>query len=336
MGVGEREPTIDTAASVILLSGSGIANGIMTANVKCKKFPMAFHLQEITNRQLGSNCNSWSGGSMSFTDANSEWIWAYKSGASISSDSLSVNCPQHSNFGTTTFNLQSAAGGDSANPFTNTAALSSTASSSSGMSGSNTSISSNFANIRLTHGIMASVAFVIFMPLGAIIIRTLSFKNLIWVHASWMVFAYLMALAALGMGVWMAVTVDELNSAHAIIGIVVIGGVLLQPVTGLVHHLSYKRYGSPNAATYTHLWWGRAIITLAIINGGLGVQLAAPYLANLKTGEIIYGVVAGVMWLIWVAVIAIAFMKSRSGKEDETEECMFSNTSDGESRALRG
>jgi len=29
-----------------------------------------------------------------------------------------------------------------------------------------------------------------------------------------------------------------------------------------------------NAATYPHVWWGRAVITLGIINGGLGLQLS--------------------------------------------------------------
>jgi hypothetical protein len=36
LGVGHVEPESDTTANVTLLDGSGISNGIMTANVKCK------------------------------------------------------------------------------------------------------------------------------------------------------------------------------------------------------------------------------------------------------------------------------------------------------------
>jgi Na+-transporting NADH:ubiquinone oxidoreductase subunit NqrE len=139
-------------------------------------------------------------------------------------------------------------------------------------------------------------------------------------------FAYNIALASMGMGVWMVVTTDKINTPYAIIGFVVIGFLLLPPVTGLVHHLIHKRSGRPSAATYPHIWWGRAIFTLAIINGGLGLRLAWPYHTNTKTRVIVYSVVAGVIWLVWVAVIAIASIKSRGDKEGETTERIFTNT----------
>lgn len=33
---GQREPDFNSAAQVTLLEGSGVSNGIMTANVKCR------------------------------------------------------------------------------------------------------------------------------------------------------------------------------------------------------------------------------------------------------------------------------------------------------------
>merc|ERR1711977_310171 len=187
-------------------------------------------------------------------------IWAYRTGAAVSSDSTSVTLREHSSYGTTSFNLQQAAGGNSANPFATTVATTTP----------------------------APIAFVLFYPLGAIGIRILSFKSLVYMHAGWMMFTYLIVLASMGMGVWMAVLRGQMGEAHSIIGLVVVGGLLIQPVTGLTHHLLYKRVGRPNAATYPHIWWGRAIITLGIINGGLGLKLSA----NTKSGEIAYGVVA--------------------------------------------
>jgi len=48
-------------------------------------------------------------------------------------------------------------------------------------------------------------------------------------------------------------------------------------------------------------------VTLGIINGGLGLMLSE----NTVKGEIAYGVVAGVMWLTWLAVVV--WSNSRSG-----------------------
>ena len=36
LGVGNRAPSLDSTAEVTLLEGSGIADGVMTANFRCK------------------------------------------------------------------------------------------------------------------------------------------------------------------------------------------------------------------------------------------------------------------------------------------------------------
>ena len=97
----------------------------------------------------------------------------------------------------------------------------------------------------------------------------------------------------------------------------------------------YKRSGSANAATHSHIRWDGTIITIAIANGGLGEQLAAPYRVYTKTCDIVYGIIAGVMWLIWGAVITIEFMSSRGSKGGEIGECIFSNSGSGE-QSLEG
>lgn len=134
-----------------------------------------------------------------------------------------------------------------------------------------------------------------------------------------MSFTYVIVLASMGMGVWMAVVSQQLDDVHSIIGIAVVGSLLLQPISGLTHHLLYKRVGGPNAATYPHVWWGRAVVTLGIINGGLGLQLSG----NTVKGEIAYGVVAAVMWSLWMIVIVLAYIKSRNKPEGEIGEAVF-------------
>lgn len=246
---------------------------------------------------------------MSFTNANSDWIYATHSGTPISSDDPAAVITFHTAYGTTNFNLQQATGGNSSNPFDSTVVATTTPSVGSGPAGGSRprfKIPSNFRTILKAHGILGGLTFVILMPLGAMAMRLLTVRGLVYLHAGWMLLAYSMALAVLGMGVWIAVTVKKLDSYHAIIGIVVIGALFLQPFTGLTHHILFKRgKGRSYVATYPHIWWGRIIVTLAIINGGLGLLLAWDTPSKSRGGAIAYGVVAGIIWVAWMIVIAI-------------------------------
>jgi hypothetical protein len=60
----------------------------------------------------------------------------------------------------------------------------------------------------IAHGVLASLAFVILFPAGAIAIRLASFPGVVWLHAAFQVFAYLIYVAAFGIGVYMANEMD--------------------------------------------------------------------------------------------------------------------------------
>ena len=175
---------------------------------------------------IGSNCAKWSGGSMDFKSSNTGWLWAFKGGSPIKDDSASADISQHDDSDEFTFDLTKARGGSSINPFVVAAAApsgSTTAPAATGTSiaggtsegsgyssgGSGSSSSGKEAKIRkieMAHGTLMSLAFVIFLPMGAMIIRLLSFRNLVWVHAGIQIFAYTMALAGMGLGVYLGVT----------------------------------------------------------------------------------------------------------------------------------
>lgn len=86
------------------------------------------------------------------------------------------------------------------------------------------------------------------------------------------------------------------NNTHTIFGIVIVALFLIQPILGIIHHLQYRRNLARAPVSYLHIWYGRLIILLGVINGGLGLQLAD----NTKNGEIAYGVVAGVVGLTYI------------------------------------
>ena len=91
----------------------------------------------------------------------------------------------------------------------------------------------------------------------------------------------------------------------------------MQPVLGTIHHRIYKTKKQRTAWATAHVWLGRIIITLAIINGGLGLRLSE----NTRKGEIAYGVIGGVVWLIWMAIAVWAEARKvrTKGSMDERE-----------------
>ncbi|KAL1600529.1 hypothetical protein SLS60_006915 [Paraconiothyrium brasiliense] len=165
------------------------------------------------------------------------------------------------------------------------------------------SSTSNMKKMLIAHGTLAALAFVIFFPFGAIAIRLASFTGVVWFHAAFQAFAYLVYVAAFGLGVYIANEFQLLSETHPIIGIVVFAVLFFQPILGFLHHVMYKKHGTRTVWSHLHLWTGRAAVTLGIINGGLGLQLADRMNMSSRSGMIAYGVVAGVVWLAWVAAM---------------------------------
>lgn len=280
---GEVMPTHDTTTQMELLAGSGIENGMMTANVKC------------------SNCQSWKGQTMNFGSGSSAWSWAYKMGEPLMSDSLSAVIQMHDEHGSISFDNTRAIGGPNSNPFVSAAATapSSSMGSASGSSSSTAGgIQPQSFRIRITrvHGSLASIAFIALFPLGAILVRWGSFKNIAYIHGGIQLFAYATFISAAGIGLFIATRLDLLMSAHAIIGMILLGTIFFLPFFGTLHHMQYKKLQKRTVVSHGHIWVGRAAILLGMINGGLGLRFF-----GVREYEIAYGVFAGLMGLIYIA-----------------------------------
>ncbi|QIW98407.1 hypothetical protein AMS68_003925 [Peltaster fructicola] len=176
--------------------------------------------------------------------------------------------------------------------------------------------------IVIAHGVLASLAFVIFFPIGAIVMRLGSFKGLWLVHAAIQAFAFVLFIAAFGIGIYMSSHAGLSSGAHPVIGIVLFILLLFQPVLGLLHHFMFKKHSRRTVWSYGHIWLGRIGITLGMINGGLGLRLAqklqvfAP-----STGAIIaYGVIAGVMWVVYVACAVLGGLQSRKTQKNNVSK----------------
>ena len=122
---------------------------------------------------------------------------------------------------------------------------------------------------------------------------------------------------------------------HPIIGMIILVLLFLQPFTQLLNAWLYRRhpkcrYPSPPATasasecsmvhiSIVHIWFGRFLLLLAIINGGLGFAFAdqIPYNTWSKAPRIVYGVVATVVVFTYVVVVVI-WDKSEASQTSDT------------------
>jgi hypothetical protein len=285
LGPNHTPPLFNPEARVSLLAGSGISNGVMTANIRC------------------DSCLSWSGGSADVKSASVPFIWAVRHGQPLESDDVSAPIHIHDKFGGFSIDFAKAAGGKTDNPFSDSS-LSVFEASAGGwrIAGSQK---------RTAHAIILSIVFVLLFPSFALTLHLFpSSKTVPFIHAPLQLFALAAAIVGLGLGISLAVEQGCVSDYHPIIGIVVIASlVLFQPIMGLLQHLHYRKHSTKSLFAYTHRWLGRALVILGIINGGLGFKFvgkAAP------TGGIIaYGVIAGCMGVGYIFLIIMSTLRAR-------------------------
>lgn len=68
--------------------------------------------------------------------------------------------------------------------------------------------------MSIAHGVLMGLAFAVIFPVGATVMRLFRFKNLIWFHAAAQALGYILALAGLGLGVWLAVNSQQVSHLH--------------------------------------------------------------------------------------------------------------------------
>ncbi|RMJ25535.1 integral membrane protein [Aspergillus sp. HF37] len=158
--------------------------------------------------------------------------------------------------------------------------------------------------LQRAHGTVMGIAVVLMFPFGALTMRLLQVRGVMWLHMAWQVVSLLLLTAGFGMGVNMAkklgVIYDHPAKHHTLFGTVLFALFWVQPFFGLAHHFLFIKKHSRTAVSHVHIWYGRALFIMAIVNGGLGLHLAALFGHRTVAGEIAYGVVAGFVGLLYV------------------------------------
>lgn len=101
-----------------------------------------------------------------------------------------------------------------------------------------------------------------------------------------------------------------------IFGVILVILFFIQPFIGLIHHWRYRKTQQRGIFGWAHLLYGRLLIILAVINGGLGLKLAA----NSPKGEVAYAVIAALMGVFYIGVVIITSVRKRRSRNRDRAE----------------
>lgn len=287
---GHTQPLYNPEARITVMNGSGVHGSMITANIKC------------------DSCIHWGQGSMNLTSASSSWIWGVRYGMPLQSRSLSATILEHDVMGVETVDLTKATGETSVNPFANIIST-----------GANANADYPFPEAvfhgkKIAHGVLMVASFVILFPFSALLLHLSSSSNIVKIHGGLQLFALVVSIVGLGLGVSMARQIHNLVHYHIIIGIVVVASLaLFQPAMGLLQHRFFRKTGGKGPFAYMHRWFGRIMIILGVINVGLGYHFTgvgdpdAP-----RSAVIAVGVIIGIIGILYILTVGyVNFMRRR-------------------------
>jgi hypothetical protein len=311
-GEGHFQPPYNSAAKITLLEGTGISSdGVMTANVRC------------------DSCVNWGAGSMDPTSSSSPWLWSVKRGDALDTTDTSANLQQHNDRGNFYLNLPAGTGGSSSNPFVSDASSASGSSAGASTGGSGSSFTADSSSDRMAHGLIMSITFLFLLPSSALTVYLPFPKTIRFIHAPLQAVDIILLIAGLVLGLNLGRPIGFTAGYHQVIGYSVLGILFsLQPILGALQHRHYTRTGGRSIFGVFHQWLGRLAILLGIINGGLGFMQTGPVGSTYvpRWSVVAYGIVAGLMFLLYVAVVCgSGFIKRRAERRAESGYSLPSN-----------
>lgn len=84
-----------------------------------------------------------------------------------------------------------------------------------------------------------------------------------------------------------------------------------QPIIGFLQHRHFRNYKARGVFGYMHLWLGRILIVLGVVNGGLGLKLSDEE-GKAKTAYIAIAAVVGSIYIL--TLMTTALLKRRGSK----------------------
>ncbi|BFZ65026.1 hypothetical protein YB2330_006189 [Saitoella coloradoensis] len=254
------------------------------------------------------NCASWTGTTLDVTSTSQPWIWSVGgSNQKLVSTDVNAQITQHASYGQFTLDMgkSKVAAADTSSSSTGTTTATATGSSSSARSSaSSTSASASpapiFPQVNLgdtaasntgatagasgssdhygaivAHAVFMLAAFFVLFPSGVVLLRVSQTWSFV-AHWTIQVIATLAAIIGAVIMIWYSLQdpgYKSFKNKHQILGLVIVCAMIPQVVMGWVHHLNYKKYQTRTAPSHLHMWLGRTVLILAVLNAGWGYRL---------------------------------------------------------------
>ncbi|OLN85556.1 hypothetical protein CCHL11_05802 [Colletotrichum chlorophyti] len=246
---GNYEPSYYDHMVWEALPGTGIFNGSMYLSVKCSL-----------------HCRSWTGGYIDVTSENQKALWAVGPEGAFGSDKRDASVKFHEEFGRFTINMKRTIGpgdapvlkADAVNEGTTEVA----------------SADDKKDYKSIFHAVLMIGALLILMPIGAAFVRL---GGLVRWHAVTQGMAVLVVVVGMVLGILTSFWYQRsrgFNSAHQIIGFIVVAFCFGQFAVGFLHHHKFKQTQQTTVYKTIHIWLGRIVIALGTFNAFLGFSFA--------------------------------------------------------------
>ncbi|KAK9801578.1 hypothetical protein SCARD494_00630 [Seiridium cardinale] len=276
---GHSEPVYTSDIEVEALDGTGLSSDTRYIfNGRC------------------SNCRSWNGGSIDVTSKSQSFLYATGPDGDIDSDALDAPLKMHLNYGNFKLDMVHATSSVNAAP---AIPISNTTDSVATTQGLSVTGSRDIA--AQAHAVIMVFCFVGLFPFGIFVLRL---GNWVRWHAVNQGLALIGVVVGFGLGVHTSYFYNrskKFNDAHQVIGILLFIFVLAQFVLGFMHHRIYKKTQQPTKLAPVHVWMGRVIIPVGVINAFLGFRFAQSPQYN--------WVIAGLVIFIFPVMALILFTK---------------------------
>ncbi|KAL8678319.1 MAG: hypothetical protein Q9186_005309 [Xanthomendoza sp. 1 TL-2023] len=247
------------------------------------------------------NCKDWHSGSIDFESTTQPMFYAVgPDELHLNSDAPNAGLRRHDYWGHFTMDLQAARGDPARFPPQNLTTV-------------NTTAAGNEQNdheyTSSLHAVAMAGTFVLLFPVGTF------YKHIMGsVRWHWITQAFGLVVVLIGAGLGLGISPyynrsKHYNSAHQLVGLVVVLLVLLQASLGSVHHRIFKAKGQPTIMGVIHRFLGLVLICVGVINGVLGFNLASASHHNIGYATVVVIVV--------LVLFGLAFFMMRRRRRQE-------------------
>ena len=127
-----------------------------------------------------------------------------------------------------------------------------------------------------------SLAFILIFPFGALLMRLLRRKGVLF-HAGVQIFGLALVIIGLGTGVYVSRQYNRSQNfatGHQALGLFIFAALFVQAGLGLLQHRMFRRTKQETMFGIVHRFLGPLAIVLALVNGGLGLDLAGMLISS--------------------------------------------------------